>query len=471
MLESEAVVARERWVIFLTELKSNLKLLKSEGESEAILKQLDRHERRLERRQKCSEDFLRYIQYCMDLMNLLNERRLKQKVKKQKYTKYEKFITQMINKAFRIFVFRNQGDFDMWKAFLDFNKLKSSPDYVSKLYLRLLKVNSLSVQFWIEAAEWELEQKKDFDSCRKIYQRALELFPQDNLMWSKYIQMEIIFTNKIREDENFAKLSLADVSRIAKVSKGALVQEVINEAKNHSIDLKFIGQQIEKHHWLEEILNKDEFVNDSNENVISNQVEKSKGNIKFSETLEQLKLIKCSNFDETVAFIQSNPQTTSEYILTSQLLKKFTRSHRKKLSTAIIELDRKVSNPEFTKNIVKYYLQRGHFIFLSEIFKKYYIKTTQKSLIAIQILNHLCAENRNKIKENCFELEAYIISKFIDACLKCSDANIWIHIIQFVRKNSDKFSLDTLDSILILIRQNLSSQNLNLVMKSFNAFA
>ena len=60
----------------------------------------------------------------MDLMNLLNERRLKQKVKKQKYTKYEKFITQMINKAFRIFVFRNQGDFDMWKAFLDFNKLK-----------------------------------------------------------------------------------------------------------------------------------------------------------------------------------------------------------------------------------------------------------------------------------------------------------------------------------------------------------
>ena len=69
--------------------------------------------------------------------------------------------------------------------------------------------------------------------------------------------MEIIFTNKIREDENFAKLSLADVSRIAKVSKGALVQEVINEAKNHSIDLKFIGQQIEKHHWLEEILNKE----------------------------------------------------------------------------------------------------------------------------------------------------------------------------------------------------------------------
>ena len=92
-------------------------------------------------------------------------------------------------------------------------------------------------------------------------------------------------------------------------------------------------------------------------------------------------------------------------------------------------------------------------------------------MIAIQILNHLCAENKNKIKENCFELEAYIISKFIDACLKCSDANIWIHIIQFVRKNSDKFSLDTLDSILILIRQNLSSQNLNLVMKSFNAFA
>lgn len=63
----------------------------------------------------------------------------KVKVNKAKFKKVTSFIIKSVNNAFRIFIYRNQGDLDVWNAFIEFNKQSViMPIFCSKLFFVLL---------------------------------------------------------------------------------------------------------------------------------------------------------------------------------------------------------------------------------------------------------------------------------------------------------------------------------------------
>jgi len=467
MLDSESVVARNDGFLFLKEIQNSLKLLENEKECSIILKQLDKHERRIERREKSSIDFLRYVQYCMDLTNLLNERRIKNKVKKQKFVKCEKFINQMINKAFRIFVYRNQGDLDMWKAFIAFNKQVNTPEYVSKLYLRFLKVNSDSIDIWLEAALWELEKRNDFDASRLIFQRALAFYPKNTNIWLKYVDMECMFTQKIKDDEVFAKSQVFEKNSIDRLKNGELVKEILSEAKINDISSDCFSSLFIKYLWFEDILN-NVYPEERNHNTQNAALSNSQ-----KECIESLSK-ECLNDNFEIAEYFSHVNTDVNDKAYFQLIQKFCLdlksifSKEYKFKKKLVDLLKVIPDRRFGISIVEYFKELKKVDILLHLYKNHFAASTEKSNVASQIFMLICKKKEKKLNET-LKKEIFDFSNdFIEGKLISEDPELWIQLAKFVKKDHANYDLETLDRLLTHAQKTLNSEKYSRFISAYH---
>ncbi|MEN2499025.1 MAG: U3 snoRNP protein [Marteilia pararefringens] len=269
MLAPKSVAAQETWTLLVdswsssaaaagaaktakTSIRSSSsRLLETRHEARNILQQAIVLERRLERSDKRSIDFIAYAQFCAKLIDLFKLRQKISDLKIELFLAAKRDLVMLANRAFRIYIFRNQGDYEMWKAYLDFNKefviyypfclcqifnsLQGSKKQISKIYARILNIHSLNIEAIREAIEWEFIDMKNFETARGLLQKYLDRDPTNSILWSTYLQLEISFVETLNKDKRFGSNLGVTSENLNELMQGSLVREVAKEIRNNSI--------------------------------------------------------------------------------------------------------------------------------------------------------------------------------------------------------------------------------------------
>lgn len=99
-------------------------------EIRTIVKKRKEFEYKIQRRTKCKEDYLRYIQYEMDLLKLLRLRREKKGIT-QKKADIEFIITNRVNRLFKQAIQRFKEDVKLWMSYIKFCKQMLCESHIS----------------------------------------------------------------------------------------------------------------------------------------------------------------------------------------------------------------------------------------------------------------------------------------------------------------------------------------------------
>ncbi|KAL2019235.1 hypothetical protein VTK56DRAFT_9962 [Thermocarpiscus australiensis] len=100
------------------------------------------------------------------------------------------------------------------QRFADLEELKEYQGRKRREFEDYIRRNRLRLHNWFQYAQWELEQK-DFARARSVFERALDVHPNNTQLWIRYIEAEI----KNRNINHARNLLDRAVTRLPRVSK------------------------------------------------------------------------------------------------------------------------------------------------------------------------------------------------------------------------------------------------------------
>jgi U3 small nucleolar RNA-associated protein 6 len=183
--------------LMVPELKDleNKKLFTPE-EVKIIIKRRQDFEYKLKRRTPLKQDFIQYIQYELALESLRVKRKNRLKIHgKRSLSDYAgvKRIIFIFERACRKFY----GDKALWMDYISFAKKAKSFNQVSKICAKAIQFHPREPEFWHVAAEFEWTENGSAVSSRALFQRALRLNSDSQMLWLSYFKMELMFLVKV----------------------------------------------------------------------------------------------------------------------------------------------------------------------------------------------------------------------------------------------------------------------------------
>ena len=172
-----------------------VELLEAE-EVRQLLKRRKQFEYKIQKRTKCKEDFLGYIQYEVNLLSLLAMRR-ENSGYTHKQNEIEGAVRARVNKLYKILERRYQGDATVWLSHISWCRDQGWEAAVSRLYLRMLQVHSDKPALWVAAAQWEFEQGSP-DNGRQLLLRGLRFLPGSPVLHLEYLRLELLYVEQLR---------------------------------------------------------------------------------------------------------------------------------------------------------------------------------------------------------------------------------------------------------------------------------
>ena len=168
--------------------------LLSKEEIKQLLKRRKTFEYALQRREKCAEDFLEYIQYEIALLDLIGLRRKKIGYFHKK-DDIDLSIAKRINQMFKIIERRfGPKDEKIFISHVDFLKKMNWKEQIGRTYQVMLRYHMYKPELWINAAKYEFEGEMNADSARKIFLEALR-FNKDSKLLYKEVSFEAFLIN------------------------------------------------------------------------------------------------------------------------------------------------------------------------------------------------------------------------------------------------------------------------------------
>ncbi|XP_067003125.1 U3 small nucleolar RNA-associated protein 6 homolog [Anabrus simplex] len=195
------------------------------GDIRLIAKRRKEFEYKIQRRTKCKEDYLRYIQYEMDLLKLIRVKREKLGLI-QKKAEIDYSIANRVNKLFKQAVFRFQDDVRIWLAYYRFCKQVRFYSTVSRMLVRMLQVHSDKPLLWKLAAQWEFEDCHSVENARQFLLRGLRFHPDSKVLYTEAFRLELQYAalkRKQREEKEAAEAA-AQAAATAADSSGTPAQ-------------------------------------------------------------------------------------------------------------------------------------------------------------------------------------------------------------------------------------------------------
>lgn len=159
-------------------------------EIRTIVKKRKEFEYKIQRRTKCKEDHLRYIQYEMDLLKLLRLRREKKGVAHNK-ADIEFVIANRVNRLFKQAIQRFKDDVRLWISYIKFCKQMRFHSCVSRTLVQMLQVHSDKPKLWRFAANWEFEENHSVENARQFLLRGLRFHPESKCLFAEAFRLEL----------------------------------------------------------------------------------------------------------------------------------------------------------------------------------------------------------------------------------------------------------------------------------------
>eukprot|EP01017_Pseudomicrothorax_dubius_P027793 TRINITY_DN3245_c0_g2_i2.p1 TRINITY_DN3245_c0_g2~~TRINITY_DN3245_c0_g2_i2.p1 ORF type:complete len:616 (-),score=136.02 TRINITY_DN3245_c0_g2_i2:26-1873(-) len=154
-----------------------------------ILKIREKHEYNLVKRVAKLKDFLRAIEYELELEDTRQKRfkALKgKKINKRDYSIIKRIIF-LFDRATHKFRYNN----DIWKEYLTFClKIRSKKLYF-KTISRALAFHKRSLDLWLSAVYFEVEENRNIFKARKIFHRAMAANNTNKQFWKEYLRFEL----------------------------------------------------------------------------------------------------------------------------------------------------------------------------------------------------------------------------------------------------------------------------------------
>ncbi|KAL6449445.1 UTP6 U3 small nucleolar RNA-associated protein 6 [Candida maltosa Xu316] len=164
------------------------------------LEQRTDFEHRITGRGSKPRDFLKYVDFEINL----------EKLRKKRYARLSKVglvdtkpsISDWagVRRIFFIFdrsVKRYPGEIDLWSKYLGFAKKSGAIKIIYKIYSRLLQLQPRNIDPWLSATNYEFDTNGNAKGARVLFQKGLKMNSESMELWINYAKFELIYISKL----------------------------------------------------------------------------------------------------------------------------------------------------------------------------------------------------------------------------------------------------------------------------------
>lgn len=165
-----------------------------------IMRRRTDFEHRILGRGSTTRDFLRYSEFEKNVEALRKKRYLR--LSKVGLVDTKPSISDWAGVRRILFIYqrgtnRFPNNLDIWNNYLNFAKKNGAIKIVYKIYSRLLQLQPRNVQAWLSAAKYEFEVNSNAKGSRVLFQRSLRLNSESLELWINYFQFELTYISKL----------------------------------------------------------------------------------------------------------------------------------------------------------------------------------------------------------------------------------------------------------------------------------
>ncbi|XP_069701593.1 U3 small nucleolar RNA-associated protein 6 homolog [Periplaneta americana] len=169
-------------------------------EIRGIVKKRKDFEYKIQRRAKCKEDYLRYIQFEMDLLKGVKTRRENMGLGNKKDIEFA--IANRVNRLFSKAIKRFPSDVRIWISYIKFCKQMRFFSVVGRTLAQMMQVHSDKPNLWSFAAKWEFEENHSVENARQFLLRGLRFHPESKVLYSEAFRLELQYAARKRKQHN-----------------------------------------------------------------------------------------------------------------------------------------------------------------------------------------------------------------------------------------------------------------------------
>ncbi|RHZ48477.1 snoRNA-binding rRNA-processing protein UTP6 [Aspergillus thermomutatus] len=164
----------------------------SKDEITSIVKRRSDFEHKLNARGAQPSDFVRYAEYEMNL-DTLRRKRVKRLGIRSAGHSGQRRIFFILDRATRKF----HGDLGLWIQYIEYARQQKAYKKLSTIFTNALRLHPTSVDLWIYAAQYNLDDHADMTMSRSYMQRGLRFCKSSRKLWLHYAKLELIYIAKL----------------------------------------------------------------------------------------------------------------------------------------------------------------------------------------------------------------------------------------------------------------------------------
>ncbi|KAF7121598.1 hypothetical protein CNMCM5793_009068 [Aspergillus hiratsukae] len=164
----------------------------SKDEILSIVKRRSDFEHKLNARGAQPSDFVRYAEYEMNL-DTLRRKRVKRLGIRSTPHSGQRRIFFILDRATRKF----HGDLGLWIQYIEYARQQKAYKKLSTIFTDALRLHPASVDLWIYAAQYNLDEHADMTMSRTYMQRGLRFCKSSRKLWLHYAKLELIYIAKV----------------------------------------------------------------------------------------------------------------------------------------------------------------------------------------------------------------------------------------------------------------------------------
>ncbi|KAH1475212.1 hypothetical protein KXX53_005672 [Aspergillus fumigatus] len=164
----------------------------SKDEILSIVKRRSDFEHKLNARGAQPSDFVRYAEYEMNL-DALRRKRVKRLGIRSGGHSGQRRIFFILDRATRKF----HGDLGLWIQYIEYARQQKAYKKLTTIFTDALRLHPTSVDLWIYAAQYNLDDHADMTMARTYMQRGLRFCKSSRKLWLHYAKLELIYIAKL----------------------------------------------------------------------------------------------------------------------------------------------------------------------------------------------------------------------------------------------------------------------------------
>lgn len=190
----------ERRLPFFKLLRDNNVL--SVEELKELVNDIKRYEHKISCPVPDKDDFYNYIKFTSEFGEYLNSDKFdKIQIDRKEKHKIERYLNSMVVSIYRSAIKKFSNEERFWHEFLNFLQKRKMQKVLDETYSHCLSIFPFNINFWVRAIDREWREKKDFESTRILFQRAIRFLSDSLIIWEKFLEFELAILMSISDQQ------------------------------------------------------------------------------------------------------------------------------------------------------------------------------------------------------------------------------------------------------------------------------